>query len=197
MADLERALRRGAFVVRRQPVLRSAVHLVVAQVRSHPQLVDVLARVAALEGRDRVLPLHTQDGAVASRRALHPDDEGPERWPVVGVETHHLDAQEEQAALAAVTRQQVEQPWFRPVFLCHERSLAAARSTGCPFDLVPAHATDAQVVGQRVADLIEGFGATWVLRAGPDGLEPEHLAALATLAHRQRRRRQDHSRPSR
>ncbi|WP_141495040.1 hypothetical protein [Kytococcus schroeteri] len=186
MADrLTDLAKQGARLVRSQPVLQRGVHSVTEVVRSQPVLVDALSRLAALEGDERILPLATPPAAVEARRAAFPEDPGPERWPVVGVETHHLGAEEEQA-LAAVARQQLAEPWFRPVFLASEAAAAAARATGCPFDLVPAHATGPEVLGQRVADLLTGFGATSVLRADAAGLAPEHLLALRTVAARQR-----------
>ncbi|WP_462418717.1 hypothetical protein [Kytococcus sp. Marseille-QA3725] len=197
MADRLAAIaRQGAGLVRRQPVLQRAVHTVLDLVRSQPVLVDALSRVAALEGEERILPLATAPEAVAERARRHPEDPGPERWPVVGVETHHLGDAEEQA-LAAVARQQLQEPWFRPVLLTSESAVAAARATGCPFDLVPAHDTSTRLLGQRVADLVTGFGATLVLRAGPDGLSPEHLTALRVVADRQRAHRAARSAPRR
>ncbi|SNC65361.1 hypothetical protein SAMN05445756_1309 [Kytococcus aerolatus] len=157
-------------------------------IRARPALVDVLGRLAATDPPERVHPLTTQEAAVAARAARYPQDPGPELWPVVGVEVHHLGAHEEQA-LVAVARQQVEQPWFRPVLLASEAAVAAARETGCPFDLVPEHAATPEVVGQRLADLVTGFGAQQVWRAGPDGLAPEQLEALRVLADRHRRAR--------
>ncbi|OLT37652.1 hypothetical protein BJF82_10120 [Kytococcus sp. CUA-901] len=141
MADRQtQVMKTVARVVRRQPALRWAATSTAAAVRSQPVLVDAISRLAALEGEERILPLATQDEAAAERARRHPEDPGPERWPVVGVEVHHLGADEEDA-LAAVARQQVEHPYFRPVFLASESAVSAARATGCPFDLVPAHAT--------------------------------------------------------
>ena len=193
MADRQtQVMKTVARVVRRRPALRWAATSAAAAVRSQPILVDALSRLAALEGEERIHPLATQDEAAAERARRFPQDPEPSRWPVVGVEVHHLGTDEE-AALAAVARQQVEHPFFRPVFLASEAAVGAARATGCPFDLVPAHAATPEVLGQRVADLMSGFGARWVFRAGPAGLAPEHLQALEVLATRRReaRRRQD------
>lgn len=190
MADrLTQTGKRVVRVVRQRPALQRAVHTVTEAVRTRPVLVDALSRLAALEGEERILPLATPGAAAARRAELFPQDPAPERWPVVGVETHHLDPADEESALAALAGQQLENPWFRPVVLASEEASAAARAAGLPFDLVPAHAATPAVVGQRVADLVTGFGATLVLRATPTGLAPEHLEALTQVATRRREAR--------